>query len=89
MGGASSLYVDGDVRKTPWYLVAAVQHVLMILSFNELPKSDRPSREIWCDDEALAAHFERVSDRYASGSSDYSSEDLEQNEYTRDLKKKG
>lgn len=60
----------------------------MILSFSQLPHKDRPPREIWCDSEALSAHFEMVNDRYGNGGADSSSADLEQNELTRDLKKK-
>jgi hypothetical protein len=34
----------------------------------EMPSDDQPPEAIWLDDDAIAAHFERLRDKYASGS---------------------
>lgn len=54
----------------------------------EMSDEDQPPERIWLDDEALADHFERVRERYRSGSSSDREEvpDLEQNELTKGLR---
>lgn len=52
----------------------------------------RPPQEIWLDDEALNDHFDSVKSRMRTGgASDDGWEDIptQQNEFTRDLKRKG
>lgn len=61
----------------------------MVLGFSELQKEDRPPREMWLDDEALAEHFDRLERKHESGGGG-SGEDHEllQNELTRDLRRR-
>lgn len=68
----SELLPDGvaDVRDAPYVLLQAVSRALLILSFEELPRNERPARRIWLDDEALSDHFklvERNREREAKG----------------------
>jgi hypothetical protein len=65
----------------------------MVLGWFELPDEDQPPQEIWLDDEKLAAHFEKVRDRYRSASGNSGMEsvpqaDLPQNELTASFKRK-
>lgn len=61
----SELLPDGvsDLRDAPHALIAGLGRALLILSFEELPKDERPPRRAWSDDEALADHFKGVERR--------------------------
>lgn len=49
---------------------------------------DRPPEHIWLNDEAVNEHFERLKARYAKpGSAGDEVVPMDQNEFTRDLKK--
>lgn len=48
------------MRDCPHTLFEAVRSALVFLSFEELPKDERPDKRIWLNAEALKAHFERV-----------------------------
>lgn len=48
------------LRDCPFPLYDAIQRALLILSWEELPRDERPSRRLWDDDEGLVRHFERV-----------------------------
>jgi frataxin-like iron-binding protein CyaY len=58
-----------------------------VLGWYELPDSDQPGREIWLNDEALDEHFTAVRARWGSNSSEEAIEDMDQNEFTKGLKK--
>lgn len=62
LGGIGSLLPPGvdSLDDCPFPLFDAIQRGLIILSWDELPRDERPARRIWGDDEALIAHFERV-----------------------------
>lgn len=52
--GCTSFY---DV---PHQLFEAIQFGLTVVSWEELPKEERPPREIWLQPDKLTAHFEDV-----------------------------
>lgn len=51
-------------------------------------KEDQPPERIWLNDEAIAAHFERIHEKYSTGSGTEMVEvaDLDQNELTKGLR---
>lgn len=51
---------------------------------------DQPPEEMWLDQEALEDHFRRLKEKYSSNSGGQPMEqvDLDQNELTRDLKRR-
>jgi len=61
----SELLPDGidDVRDIPHVLFEAIRSALVFLSFDELPKVERPPRRIWLDGDALRAHFDEIDRR--------------------------
>ena len=61
----SELLPDGiaDLRDAPHVLVDGIARALLILSFEELPREERPARRHWLDDDALAEHFKQVDRR--------------------------
>lgn len=62
LGGISSLLPAGvdSLDDCPFPLFDAIQRGLVILSWDELPRDERPPRRIWDNDPALIEHFERV-----------------------------
>lgn len=56
----------------------------------EMREEDAPSEDIWLDQEALNDHFERLKEKYSSNSGGEPMEivELDQNELTRDLKRR-
>lgn len=54
----------------------------------ELQEADQPPEEIWLDSEAIAAHFESVHAKYRTGSDDDVEAVMDQNELTRDLRRR-
>lgn len=62
-GGIDALYPGRDPREAPWYLAAAVNHALAVLSWMELPDDQQPPESIWLNPKALNEHFERVTER--------------------------
>lgn len=60
----------------------------MVLGFYEMRAEDQPPEHLWLDDDALAEHLERISDRHRSGAewSEVPDAPLEQNELTRGLR---
>ena len=56
----------------------------------EMRDEDAPSEDIWLDQEALNDHFLRLKEKYSSPSGSQPMElvDLDQNEMTRDLKRR-
>jgi hypothetical protein len=85
-----ALYIDGDPRRTPWYLNAAISHALMVLSWFELTEDDRPPESIWLDDEAVSAHFDGVEQKRNSsikGSEPVPAAGMDQNELTAELRR--
>lgn len=72
-GTVSELLPDGfdDLRDLPHVFFEALRTAVLILSFDELPREERPPRRIWLDGEGLAAWFkdvERKRDEKYSGS---------------------
>lgn len=61
------------MRDCPHPLFAAIRHALVILSWEELPREERPPKRIWLDGDALREHFDRVEkardERYRPGGS--------------------
>lgn len=48
------------MRDCPHALFEAIRSALVFLSFEELPKDERPDKRIWLNGAALKEHFERV-----------------------------
>jgi hypothetical protein len=51
------------VRDCPHVLFEAIRVALLIISFDELERDERPPRRIWLDREKLAAWFKDVERR--------------------------
>jgi hypothetical protein len=72
----SRLFPDGieHLADLPHTFHDALVFALQILSWEELPKDERPPRNIWLDPKALNAHFKRVDrmrkEKYGGGSDD-------------------
>lgn len=68
----------------------AIRHALNVLSWQEMRDEDRPSRDIWMNNEALDSHFRAVKEKYALGGgggvTPDEAPDLDQNELTRGLR---
>ena len=66
----------------------AISHALNVLGFHELSDDQRPSEDIWLDDELLSEHFQAVRERMRRTSSGEQWEDIpgEQNEITKGLR---
>lgn len=55
----------------------------------EMTEDDRPPERLWLDDEGLSDHFKKVREKYSNGSSNTEQvPDLEQNEITRELRRR-
>jgi hypothetical protein len=61
-GTIDELLPDGvqDVRDCPHVWFEAIRSALVFLSFDELPKDERPPRRIWLDGEQLKLWFDDV-----------------------------
>lgn len=73
-------------------LSVAITKALIILGYMELPEDDQPDDSIWNHPEKLEAWFEEVKNRRNNPGKekiddDWANVDLEQNEYTAELKK--
>lgn len=84
IGNISSLFPPGITRliDLPYTIHNAIISAIGFLSFEELPKDERPPRSIWMDGDALAAHWREVERareaKYGSGAApaaDYSEMD--------------
>lgn len=62
----------------------------MVIGFQEMREEDQPPEDIWLDQEALNDHFQRLKEKYSSNSGGEPMQlvDLDQNEMTRDLKRR-
>jgi hypothetical protein len=58
----SQLLPDGitHLADAPYSLHDAILTGLRLLSYEELPKDERPPRDIWLDGDKLTAHFHEV-----------------------------
>ncbi len=68
--------------------MAAISHALMILGFYELPDKDRPDESIYLSAEKINEHFERLNLTASSGQSWEEVPQVEDNEYTKDLRRR-
>jgi hypothetical protein len=61
----SSLFPEGITKLAdlPFQLHDAIVLALQFLSFEELPKDERPSRSIYLSNDKLKTHFEAVEKR--------------------------
>ncbi len=61
----SSLFPKGitSLGDLPFHIHEAIVVALQFLSWEELPKDERPKRAIWFDQDKLKAHFEAVEKR--------------------------
>jgi hypothetical protein len=61
-GTVSELLPAGidDLRDCPYPLFEAIRHALVVLSWDQLPKKERPPRSMWDDGEALQGWFARI-----------------------------
>lgn len=61
----SSLFPKGvtSLGDLPFHIHDAIVMALQFLSFEELPKDERPKKAIWMDEEKLHAHFDAVDKR--------------------------
>jgi hypothetical protein len=87
-GTVDELLPDGidDVRDTPHVLFEAIRTALVFLSFDELPRNERPPKRIWLDGDALSEWFKQVErDRERSVRGDKHIEDPVENEAARSL----
>lgn len=71
-GTVSDLFPEGvdDLLDLPHTLFGAIRTALLYLSFDELPRDERPPKRIWADGERLEAWFkevERERERKAQG----------------------
>jgi hypothetical protein len=64
-GTVSELLPDGfdDLRDVPHVFFEALRTAVLILSFDELPKDERPPKRIWLDGEKLTDWFKTVEKR--------------------------
>lgn len=62
MGDVASLFPAGvtHLADVPHTFHDALLFALQALSWEELPKDERPPRNIWMDGKALVKHFKRV-----------------------------
>lgn len=67
--------------------MTAIRHALNVLSWLEMREEDQPSPEIWLNSEAINAHMERIQEKYRSPDNE-TVEDLDQNELTRNLRRR-
>lgn len=86
----SELLPDGidDVRDAPHVLFEAIRSALVFLSFDELPKDERPPKRIWLDGDQLSEwfkHVERQRDRKYGGDGPGPIEDPVDNDAARSL----
>jgi hypothetical protein len=94
-GTVSELLPEGfvDLRDCPHLFFEALRTAMVVLSFDELPKDERPPKHIWLDGEKLTAWFKDVErkreDKYGGGGGDASRpgpiEDPVENEAARSL----
>lgn len=61
-GTVRELFPDGidSLWDLPWKLAEAIFRALIILSWDNLPKDERPPENIWGDDRAIKEWFDAV-----------------------------
>ncbi len=87
-GNISSLFPPGVTRlwDLPHTLSSAIRLALTYLSYEELPKKERPPKEIWLDVKKMKAHWEQVEanrEREAKGQG--SINDMPENSYLKQI----
>lgn len=91
-GGIQTLYPNGDVRNSPWYLGQAITQALTVLGFMELREEDQPAEELWLDPDALALHFDAVKARWKGDSGpEWESIDntsMQENDFAKEIRKR-
>lgn len=62
LGNVSTLFPEGitSVADLPYNLFDAIRLALIFLSFEEMPKDERPPKRIWLDGEKLDEHMKWV-----------------------------
>lgn len=61
----SLIFPDGitTIHDLPYTYFDAIRTALSFLSFDELPKDERPKRDIWMEPDLLKEHFKAVERR--------------------------
>lgn len=64
-GTVSELLPDGfsDLRDVPHAFFEALRTAVLVISFDELPKDERPPKRMWLDGEKLTAWFKLIEKR--------------------------
>lgn len=88
-GDISSLFPKGikSIADLPYTLFNAIHMGLYFLSFEELPKEERPPKRIWLDAERMEAHWETVTQMRRDRAKGEDISDLPKNEYADNLLK--
>jgi hypothetical protein len=74
-----------DLHDCPYTLFAAIRRAMFYLSFDELPKEERPPKRIWDDDEAIEEWFAAIERKRKRDMTTPQVDDPVQNELTKDF----
>jgi hypothetical protein len=88
-GDISCLFPPGvkSIVELPYTLFNAIHMALYFLSFEELPKEERPPKRIWLNADLMEAHWEAVTRMRRDRSKGEDISDLPQNEHADSLLK--
>lgn len=78
----------GSLTDLPYALFDQILGAMVVLSYEELPKDERPPKRIWDDPEGLRDWFREVERRRDAKYGTGSGEPMQENEYARELRRR-